>query len=221
MQLLIGRFLKNKLLIIKLNQSLFDGLEKSSLYRRAFFYPIKLGLISGCLSVFESTHSINNAFHLDNLVRCFIMRIDVDVRAFKHERCCWIMSVYNNILLPVDGSQQSIDAFKSGIQLAKKMDSKVYLVLVLRNAKNETTNKKRETFLESLGNFASAEGVTVQKELIYGDPRTQIADVLVKRWSIDLILMGATGKGRIAKMTIGSVTEYVLSHAKCAVLISR
>lgn len=150
------------------------------------------------------------------------MKIDGDVCAFKKRKVLLNMSeLYESILLPVDGSQESIDAFKSGIQLAKKIDSKVYLVLVLKDANDDITNKKRETFLESLENYANTEGVTLHKELIYGDPRTQIADVLVKRWSIDLILMGATGKGRIAKMTIGSVTEYVLRHAKCAVLIHR
>lgn len=132
------------------------------------------------------------------------------------------MSVlYNNILLPVDGSQQSIDAFKSGIQLAKKMDSKVFLVLVLKDDKDDVINKKRESLLDSLENFAKNQGISIHKELVFGDPRSQIADVLVGRWSIDLIVMGSTGKGRVAKMTIGSVTDYVVRQAKCAVLISR
>ena len=130
-------------------------------------------------------------------------------------------ALYRNILLPVDGSQQSIDAFKSGIQLAKILDSKVYLVLVLKDTKNEVIVNKRASLLTSLAEFANKEGVTLHKELVYGDPRTQIANVLVNQWSINLILMGATGKGRIAKMTVGSVTEYVLRQATCAVLIHR
>lgn len=130
-------------------------------------------------------------------------------------------TVYRNILLPVDGSQQSIDAFKSGILLAKKLESNVYLVLVLDENSDEIVVNKREAFLGSLADFASKEGVKLHKEIIYGEPRSQIANDLIDRWSINLIVMGATGKGRIAKMTIGSVTGYVLRNAKCAVLISR
>lgn len=139
----------------------------------------------------------------------------------KKEGCLDMSTVYRNILLPVDGSQQSIDAFKSGILLAKKLESNVYLVLVLDENSDEIVVNKRETFLGSLADFASKEGVKLHKEIIYGEPRSQIANDLIDRWSINLIVMGATGKGRIAKMTIGSVTEYVLRNAKCAVLISR
>lgn len=139
----------------------------------------------------------------------------------KKEGCLDMSTVYRNILLPVDGSQQSIDAFKSGVLLAKKLESNVYLVLVLDENSDEIVVNKREAFLGSLADFASKEGVKLHKEIIYGEPRSQIANDLIDRWSINLIVMGATGKGRIAKMTIGSVTEYVLRNAKCAVLISR
>lgn len=139
----------------------------------------------------------------------------------KKEGCLDMSTVYRNILLPVDGSQQSIDAFKSGVLLAKKLESNVYLVLVLDENSDEIVVNKREAFLGSLADFSSKEGVKLHKEIIYGEPRSQIANDLIDRWSINLIVMGATGKGRIAKMTIGSVTEYVLRNAKCAVLISR
>lgn len=130
--------------------------------------------------------------------------------------------IYKNILLPVDGSQQSIDAFKRGVLLAKQWDSNVYLVRVVKDDDNqEITPEQRESLLNSLEEFARNERVSLNKELIYGDPRTQIAEVLVSRWSIDLIILGATGKGRVAKMLIGSITDYVVRNAQCDVLISR
>lgn len=130
--------------------------------------------------------------------------------------------IYKNILLPVDGSQQSIDAFKRGVFLAKQWDSNVYLVRVVKDDDNqEITPEQRESLLNSLEEFARNERVSLNKELIYGDPRTQIAEVLVSRWSIDLIILGATGKGRVAKMLIGSITDYVVRNAQCDVLISR
>jgi nucleotide-binding universal stress UspA family protein len=43
--------------------------------------------------------------------------------------------LYRNILLPVDGSQQSIDAFKTGVRIAKSLGSDVYLVQVIKDEK--------------------------------------------------------------------------------------
>lgn len=129
--------------------------------------------------------------------------------------------MFQNILLPVDGSQQSIDAFKKGVSQAKKLGSQVYLVRVIKDVDNDLTTEDRESLLNALESYANDNGVSLHKELIYGDPRTQIAETLVDRWSIDLIVMGATGKGRIAKVLIGSITDYVIRHAKCDVLISR
>lgn len=130
-------------------------------------------------------------------------------------------AIYQNILIPVDGSQQSIDAFKNGVQQAKVWGSKIFLVQVLPDEDKGVNIKERNSFLNALDNYANGQGVYLHKELIYGEPRTQIAEILVNRWDIDLIIMGATGKGPIAKMLLGSVTSYVVHHAKCDVLVSR
>lgn len=132
-----------------------------------------------------------------------------------------MVSMYKNILLPVDGSQQSIDAFKVGIRQAKAWDSQVYLTQVLADENAGFNIKERQSFLDALENYANNEGVTLHKELVFGDPRFQIAEDLIKRWQIDLIIMGATGKGRIAKMLIGSVTDHVVRNANSDVIISR
>lgn len=130
-------------------------------------------------------------------------------------------AIYPNMLIPVDGSQQSIDAFKNGIEQAKNWGSKVFLVQILSDENVGFNIEERNAFLNALENYANQRGVKLHKELIYGEPRIQIADELVERWDIDVIVMGATGKGRIAKMLLGSVTNYVIRHAKCDVLVSR
>jgi len=129
--------------------------------------------------------------------------------------------LYQNILLPVDGSQESIEAFKTGVQQAKAWESNIYLVQVHSEDSTEIKIDGTNSFLTSLEDYANKQGVFLHKELVYGDPRLEIAENLVDRWDIDLIVMGATGKGTIAKMIIGSVTTYVVRQAKCDVLISR
>lgn len=124
-----------------------------------------------------------------------------------------------NILLPVDGSQQSIDGFKAGIKYAKQLDANVYLVMVFKEGEEDQAHTERKSFFTSLENYASQQGVSINKEFVYGEPRSQIASDLVSKWGINLIVMAATGKGRVAKMLIGSTTDYVVRNAKCDVLV--
>ena len=130
--------------------------------------------------------------------------------------------IYPNVLISVDGSQQSIDAFKTTIrEVSKWGSSNIYVVQVISEESTGQMIQERFSFLNALENYARNAGVVVQKEVIHGDPREQIAENLVERWAIDLIVMGATGKGRVAKMLIGSVSSYVLQNATADVLICR
>ena len=138
------------------------------------------------------------------------------------ERTEIMENIYPNVLISVDGSQQSIDAFKTGIrEVASWGSSNIYLVQIISEDSTGQMIEERLSFLNALEDFARKAGVTVQKEVIHGDPREQIAEHLVNRWDIDLIIMGATGKGRVAKMVVGSVTTYVLQNALTDVLVCR
>lgn len=130
---------------------------------------------------------------------------------------------YKHILIPVDGSQQSINAFKKAVQIAKRNDAILHLVTVVdkRNDPEEAASIERdkEGLFKSLEAYASKENLTIEKDIKFGNAKELIAEDLVKDWSIDLIIMGATGKGRIAKLVVGSITNHVTRHARCDVLI--
>ena len=53
-----------------------------------------------------------------------------------------------------------------------------------------------------------------------GDPATAILDVAEKE-SADLIVMGTRGLGTAERWLIGSVSDKVLHHAHCSVLVAR
>ena len=50
---------------------------------------------------------------------------------------------------------------------------------------------------------------------------TLIAEAFPKEYNIDLIVIGATGNGAITRAFVGSVSNYVVRHAPCDVLVVR
>lgn len=61
-------------------------------------------------------------------------------------------------------------------------------------------------------------GVTVESEYRIGDPGSQICR-MTQHWPADLIVMGRRGRTGLAEAILGSVSNYVLHHASCAVLV--
>ena len=53
-----------------------------------------------------------------------------------------------------------------------------------------------------------------------GSPAETIVDVC-EREKYNLIIMGSRGLGAIQQIFMGSVSQYVLSHAPCPVMIAR
>jgi nucleotide-binding universal stress UspA family protein len=54
----------------------------------------------------------------------------------------------------------------------------------------------------------------------FGDPKTIICEV-AKQEAIDLIIIGSHGYGRVERLLLGSVSDYVVRHAPCPVLVIR
>ncbi len=132
---------------------------------------------------------------------------------------------YSRIMVPVDGSQQSINAFKKAVQIAKRNQAELRLVTIVDTTSDageaEIIEREKDGLFTALEKHAEREQLTIKKDVKFGNAKKLIAEELVKDWQIDLIIMGATGKGRIAKLFVGTVTSYVVRHARCDVLIAR
>lgn len=141
---------------------------------------------------------------------------------------------YRNILVAVDGSNESMLAFKRAIQVAiNNANSKLYVVHVIDTrsfAFYETYNmnmadKASDLAIEMLTShidMAKQAGVQqVEMILEYGAPRQIIAKALPKVKKIDLIICGVTGKGEVERFLMGSISEAVVRTAKCDVLVVR
>src|SRR5688500_14920005 len=62
--------------------------------------------------------------------------------------------------------------------------------------------------------------ITLEGEFLPGPPRVVILDE-AGSWGADLIIVGSHGYGRWERFLLGSVSQSVVSHAKCSVEVVR
>ena len=75
-----------------------------------------------------------------------------------------------------------------------------------------------EQWLEAYGEKAIRAGVPTEFDHQVSDPPTSICTTATE-WQSDLIIMGRRGRTGLAEILLGSVSNYVLHHAPCSVLI--
>ena len=73
-------------------------------------------------------------------------------------------------------------------------------------------------FLQSLAQQARDVGVEVEFSQNSGAPGRLICSVAAN-WGADLIMVGSHGRTGIRELLLGSVSNYVLHHATCSVLV--
>lgn len=140
---------------------------------------------------------------------------------------------YKNILVAVDGSDTAETAFRRAVDVASSGGGRLVIAHVvdtrayqsysaLESRVADLAKEEAEDTLNEFRSFAEEKGV---KDIVtvveFGSPRTQISTVLPEAYDVDLILLGATGLNAVERLLIGSVSEYVIHHAECDVLIVR
>lgn len=138
------------------------------------------------------------------------------------------MEEIKNILVPMDGSQNSFKALAKAIYLAKKCNASITALYVLRVAYDnpdlrfvpQTQNelKKVEKFLDRAKKTVEEKEVKFQSKILFGHEAKMIMDFTQKQ-KLDLIVMGARGRGILKKMLLGSVSNAVVHSSKVPVLI--
>lgn len=138
---------------------------------------------------------------------------------------------YQKIMVAVDGSKQSEQAFLEALDLAKDNEAELFIVSIIN--KVELTHsayafskiyaeEKQKIEVEMLKKVHDAKeyGINDIHAIVEtGDPRNLIGTVFPQQEAIDLIVMGATGKGAIQQALVGSTASYVVTHAPCSVLV--
>jgi nucleotide-binding universal stress UspA family protein len=88
----------------------------------------------------------------------------------------------------------------------------------------DLARRQCETFaadsVEQIKKFLSAANLNIETEVRLGAPARVIIDE-AKDWNADLIVVGSHGRGFWGRLTLGSVSDAIVHHAPCSVLIAR
>lgn len=139
--------------------------------------------------------------------------------------------MYETILVPVDGSENSKQAVKEAAKLAKQFGSTLQIVSVASDQRYvqygvtlgqdvmQSFQERAEEILDDARETVEKMGVKVETHFVVGIPKIQIAKELPKKYNASLIVMGKSGVNGISRAILGSTTAYVVRHSTVNVMV--
>ena len=157
------------------------------------------------------------------------------------------MTVFKKILVAIDRSLQANAIFEQALNMAQTSGSSLvimhglhsesdvktdYLIGVAtlgdmgmyghqRRRRHEQIQKQiadTRSWLQEYCQEASAKGVSAELIHLIGDPGAEICEA-ARNHQVDLIMMGRRGRSGLTETVLGSISNYVIHHAPCAVLV--
>ncbi|CAI49366.1 UspA domain protein [Natronomonas pharaonis DSM 2160] len=139
--------------------------------------------------------------------------------------------MFEEILLPVDGSEDATAAATRGFDIARAHGSRVHVICVAdtgplsdyqlpgeRTSAAEALGDRAERVVESVVASAATDGIEVTTATPTGPAPETILDY-ADEVEADLIVMGTRGRGGVERLMLGSVTEHVVRRSDVDVLV--
>jgi len=142
----------------------------------------------------------------------------------------------NNILVPYDGSKYSFHAFKFAIEMVKKFNSKLTVVMIIPKSYHTVSlytniryekillKKQRDSAnsaLSEVDSIAKKQGINLVKHVLESNSVVKQIISFAKSKKFDLIVMGTHGRTGFDKLILGSVANGVSQRVGCHVLLVR
>ncbi len=137
---------------------------------------------------------------------------------------------YKNILVAVDGSEQSYDALREAIETAQANDSQLKILYVLNDklanipvhldtmTLYKSVQEHSDYVVDQVQGYLKDTEVSFEIVRLTGSPKREIINYS-KENNIDLIVLGSTGLDAIDRFIIGTTTQYIVNHASCNVMV--
>jgi nucleotide-binding universal stress UspA family protein len=146
------------------------------------------------------------------------------------------------IIIATDGSEFSKVAIEKGCQMVvKPAETSIKIVSVYEKLApmgtepfavsseyyhevEKAAKKQAEAFVAQAADLIKTafpdSGITIETEAVMGAPDHTIVEI-AKDWNADLIIVGSHGHGFWGRMMLGSVSDSIMHHAPCSVMIVR
>jgi nucleotide-binding universal stress UspA family protein len=148
------------------------------------------------------------------------------------------MSIFpTKILVATDGSEEATLAIRTAADMAQKTDSELHIVYVGPSleyvgmgppqiadipapAQEQLSAEARQLLDAEVEQVKAAGGTVARAHLGVGVPDREIVG-LAEKLGAGLVVVGSRGRGGIRRALMGSVSDSVVRHAHCPVLVVR
>ena len=141
------------------------------------------------------------------------------------------------VLIATDGSELAIHAARRGLELLGTPTAITVVAAVSEipgddaggfEGSVETPEEQQAEWQQEQTDAAAAIAATIDaikhpeaaQRVEVGDPGGAICAV-AREFDADVVVLGSRGRGVLKRVVLGSVSEYVLHHAPCPVLVVR
>jgi len=128
------------------------------------------------------------------------------------------MASIETILLATDASTASRAAEDEAIDLAVRLGARLIVLSVVAGVPSIRTS--RELAVEAIVQRARADGASATGLTWEGDAGESIVEASESE-AADLIVVGTHERGTVGRLFLGSVSDHVVRHARCPVLVVR
>ena len=132
------------------------------------------------------------------------------------------------ILVPLDGSKNSLRGLDEGIYLARQCQATItglYIIPIYpRNLADAIMpfqihlTKEAKKFMSDAKTRCAKKGVVFRSKVVFGSPTVEIQE-LSKTGKFDIIIIGSRGQSGIKEAFLGSVANAIVHKSKVPVLV--
>jgi nucleotide-binding universal stress UspA family protein len=128
------------------------------------------------------------------------------------------MTRIETILIATDASPASVAAENQAIDLAARLEARLVVLSVV--AGSPAVREARQLAVEAIVQRARAGAAEATGLTWDGDAGESIVEAATAE-AADLIVVGTHERGAVGRLFLGSVSDHVVRHARCPVMVVR